>query len=106
VFPPPISIASGEPFFRPELARTREGGGVGLGLAIVRKQHRGLRRRGALLESHPAWIPRRAQAVRGLKVGRASARLMSLSKARRRAEAPPYRLNLRLTKNRRRHIRR
>jgi two-component system sensor histidine kinase CpxA len=26
----------GEPFFRPELARTREGGGVGLGLAIVR----------------------------------------------------------------------
>jgi two-component system sensor histidine kinase CpxA len=26
----------GEPFFRPDLARTREGGGVGLGLAIVR----------------------------------------------------------------------
>jgi len=26
----------GEPFFRPEIARTREGGGVGLGLAIVR----------------------------------------------------------------------
>jgi two-component system, OmpR family, sensor histidine kinase CpxA len=26
----------GEPFYRPELARTREGGGVGLGLAIVR----------------------------------------------------------------------
>jgi two-component system sensor histidine kinase CpxA len=26
----------GEPFFRPESARTREGGGVGLGLAIVR----------------------------------------------------------------------
>jgi two-component system sensor histidine kinase CpxA len=26
----------GEPFFRPELARTRETGGVGLGLAIVR----------------------------------------------------------------------
>ncbi len=26
----------GEPFFRPELARTREAGGVGLGLAIVR----------------------------------------------------------------------
>lgn len=26
----------GEPFFRPELARTRESGGVGLGLAIVR----------------------------------------------------------------------
>lgn len=26
----------GEPFFRPEEARTREGGGVGLGLAIVR----------------------------------------------------------------------
>lgn len=26
----------GEPFFRPEAARTREGGGVGLGLAIVR----------------------------------------------------------------------
>jgi two-component system sensor histidine kinase CpxA len=26
----------GEPFFRPELARTRESGGVGLGLSIVR----------------------------------------------------------------------
>lgn len=26
----------GEPFYRPEVARTREGGGVGLGLAIVR----------------------------------------------------------------------
>ena len=26
----------GEPFYRPEAARTREGGGVGLGLAIVR----------------------------------------------------------------------
>jgi two-component system sensor histidine kinase CpxA len=29
-------VRLGEPFFRPELARTREGGGVGLGLAIVR----------------------------------------------------------------------
>ncbi len=27
----------GEPFYRPELARTREGGGAGLGLAIVRQ---------------------------------------------------------------------
>ncbi|MEO6243964.1 MAG: HAMP domain-containing sensor histidine kinase [Opitutaceae bacterium] len=34
---PPADIDRlGEPFFRPELARTREGGGVGLGLAIVR----------------------------------------------------------------------
>lgn len=34
---PPADIDRlGEPFFRPELARTRESGGVGLGLAIVR----------------------------------------------------------------------
>lgn len=34
---PPESLARlGEPFYRPEAARTREGGGVGLGLAIVR----------------------------------------------------------------------
>jgi two-component system sensor histidine kinase CpxA len=34
---PPESLARlGEPFFRPEAARTREGGGVGLGLAIVK----------------------------------------------------------------------
>jgi two-component system sensor histidine kinase CpxA len=34
---PPADVDRlGEPFFRPELARTREGGGVGLGLAIVR----------------------------------------------------------------------
>lgn len=35
----PEAVASrlGEPFFRPELARTRETGGVGLGLAIVRQ---------------------------------------------------------------------
>lgn len=34
---PPADIDRlGEPFFRPELARTREAGGVGLGLAIVR----------------------------------------------------------------------
>ncbi len=33
----PESLASlGEPFFRPEAARTREAGGVGLGLAIVK----------------------------------------------------------------------
>jgi two-component system sensor histidine kinase CpxA len=34
--PPADLDRLGEPFFRPELARTREGGGVGLGLAIVR----------------------------------------------------------------------
>ena len=34
--PPSDVDRLGEPFFRPELARTREGGGVGLGLAIVR----------------------------------------------------------------------
>jgi two-component system sensor histidine kinase CpxA len=34
---PPEALARlGEPFFRPDLARTREAGGVGLGLAIVR----------------------------------------------------------------------
>ena len=34
---PPADVDRlGEPFFRPELARTRESGGVGLGLAIVR----------------------------------------------------------------------
>jgi len=34
---PPESLARlGEPFYRPEAARTRESGGVGLGLAIVR----------------------------------------------------------------------
>ncbi len=34
---PPEALAKlGEPFFRPELARTREGGGFGLGLAIVK----------------------------------------------------------------------
>lgn len=34
---PPESLARlGEPFFRPELARQRETGGAGLGLAIVR----------------------------------------------------------------------
>ncbi len=34
---PPEALARlGEPFYRPEAARTREGGGVGLGLAIVR----------------------------------------------------------------------
>jgi len=34
---PPAALARlGEPFYRPEAARTREGGGVGLGLAIVR----------------------------------------------------------------------
>ena len=34
---PPADIDRlGEPFFRPELARTRESGGIGLGLAIVR----------------------------------------------------------------------
>lgn len=34
---PPESLSRlGEPFFRPESARTREGGGAGLGLAIVR----------------------------------------------------------------------
>ncbi len=34
---PPEALARlGEPFFRPEFARTRETGGVGLGLAIVR----------------------------------------------------------------------
>ena len=34
--PPADLDRLGEPFFRPELARSREGGGVGLGLAIVR----------------------------------------------------------------------
>lgn len=35
---PPADVDRlGEPFFRPELARTRESGGVGLGLAIVRQ---------------------------------------------------------------------
>jgi two-component system, OmpR family, sensor histidine kinase CpxA len=34
--PAPDIDRLGEPFFRPELARTRESGGVGLGLAIVR----------------------------------------------------------------------
>jgi len=34
--PPADLDRLGEPLFRPELARTREGGGVGLGLAIVR----------------------------------------------------------------------
>jgi two-component system, OmpR family, sensor histidine kinase CpxA len=34
--PPADLDRLGEPFFRPELARTRETGGVGLGLAIVR----------------------------------------------------------------------
>lgn len=34
--PAPDLDRLGEPFFRPELARTRESGGVGLGLAIVR----------------------------------------------------------------------
>lgn len=34
--PPAALDRLGEPFFRPEEARTREGGGVGLGLAIVR----------------------------------------------------------------------
>ena len=34
---PPAALARlGEPFYRPEAARTREAGGVGLGLAIVR----------------------------------------------------------------------
>ena len=34
---PPAALARlGEPFYRPEAARTREGGGVGLGLSIVR----------------------------------------------------------------------
>jgi two-component system sensor histidine kinase CpxA len=34
---PPEALARlGEPFYRPEIARTRESGGVGLGLAIVR----------------------------------------------------------------------
>lgn len=34
---PPAALARlGEPFYRPEIARTRETGGVGLGLAIVR----------------------------------------------------------------------
>lgn len=34
---PPAALARlGEPFYRPEVARTRETGGVGLGLAIVR----------------------------------------------------------------------
>ncbi len=34
---PPEALGKlGEPFFRPELARTREGGGFGLGLAIVK----------------------------------------------------------------------
>lgn len=34
---PPEALAKlGEPFFRPEMARTREGGGFGLGLAIVK----------------------------------------------------------------------
>lgn len=35
--PPADLDRLGEPFFRPELARSREGGGVGLGLAIVRE---------------------------------------------------------------------
>lgn len=34
--PPDVLDQLGEPFFRPEAARTRETGGVGLGLAIVR----------------------------------------------------------------------
>ncbi len=34
--PPDVLDRLGEPFFRPEAARTRETGGVGLGLAIVR----------------------------------------------------------------------
>ncbi|MBI5690065.1 MAG: HAMP domain-containing histidine kinase [Verrucomicrobia bacterium] len=34
--PPADLDRLGEPFFRPEMARTRESGGVGLGLAIVR----------------------------------------------------------------------
>lgn len=35
--PPAALDRLGEPFFRPEAARTREAGGVGLGLAIVRQ---------------------------------------------------------------------
>lgn len=34
--PPDALVRLGEPFYRPEIARTRETGGVGLGLAIVR----------------------------------------------------------------------
>ena len=51
---PPEALARlGEPFFRPEAARTREGGGAGLGLAIVRSSVEACRGRLALRNRAP-----------------------------------------------------
>ena len=51
---PPAALARlGEPFFRPDLARTRESGGTGLGLAIVRTCVEACRGRLTLRNRHP-----------------------------------------------------